>query len=110
MKKHPRIRLSIEPLESRLLPSSGLTFNVDNYGALGNGQADDTVAIRDAISAAEAAGGGTVYFPAGTYLVAPQASDPVTDEQPIFQITGSNLTFLGAGAGESVVDGLCLGD
>jgi Pectate lyase superfamily protein len=43
-------------------------FNVKAYGALGN-NTDATAAITAAISAAQAAGGGTVYFPAGVYLV-----------------------------------------
>ena len=37
------------------------------YGALGNGSANDTAAIQAAIDAASAAGGGIVWFPAGTY-------------------------------------------
>lgn len=42
-------------------------FNVRTYGATGNGKTLDTPAINRAIEAAEAAGGGTVYLPAGTY-------------------------------------------
>lgn len=37
--------------------------NVKDFGAVGNGVADDTAAIQAAINA-----GGTVYFPIGTYL------------------------------------------
>jgi len=48
-------------------------FNVLNTnfsgGADPNGVADSTTAIQAAISAAQAAGGGIVYFPAGTYKV-----------------------------------------
>lgn len=44
-------------------------FNVVDYGATGDGSTDDTTAIQDAIDAAEAAGGGVVYFPRGTYVV-----------------------------------------
>lgn len=39
------------------------------YGAVGNGVVDDTAAINSAISAANAAGGGIVILPDGTYLV-----------------------------------------
>lgn len=38
-------------------------FNVQYYGALGNGSHDDSPAIQAATDAAIAAGGGTVYFP-----------------------------------------------
>jgi polygalacturonase len=43
-------------------------FDVKTYGALGDGKALDTPAVNKAIEAAAAAGGGTVSFPAGTYL------------------------------------------
>ena len=43
-------------------------FDVKKYGATGDGQTYDTAAINKAIEAAAAAGGGTVHFPAGTYL------------------------------------------
>lgn len=43
-------------------------FNVKDYGAMGNGIDLDTKAIDNAIAACVKAGGGTVYFPAGTFL------------------------------------------
>jgi polygalacturonase len=43
-------------------------FNVRTYGATGDGKTVDTPAINAAIEAAAAAGGGTVLFPAGTYI------------------------------------------
>ena len=43
-------------------------YNIRTYGATGNGNTVDTKAINDAIDAAVKGGGGTVYFPAGTYL------------------------------------------
>ena len=46
---------------------SGQSFNVKDYGAAGDGVADDTASIQAAIDAADAAGGGTVYFPSGDY-------------------------------------------
>ena len=47
-------------------PSSA-DFNVRSFGAAGDGQRLDTNAVNKAIEAA-AASGGTVYFPAGSYL------------------------------------------
>ncbi len=44
------------------------TFNVKSFGAKGDGKAIDSPAIDKAIAAASAAPGGTVVFPAGTYL------------------------------------------
>lgn len=43
-------------------------FNVRAMGATGDGKTVDTPAINKTIEAAAGAGGGTVYFPAGTYL------------------------------------------
>src|SRR5215204_4129632 len=42
-------------------------FNVRDFGAQGNGKALDSPAINQAIEAASNTGGGTVFFPAGTY-------------------------------------------
>ncbi|WP_308812183.1 glycosyl hydrolase family 28-related protein [Pseudomonas japonica] len=44
-------------------------FNVRDYGAKGDGIADDTQAIQQAIDAAAKAGGGQVYVPQGTYML-----------------------------------------
>ena len=46
-----------------------LYFNVKNYGAIGDGLTDDSAAIQAAINACIAAGGGIVFFPAGSYLI-----------------------------------------
>jgi len=44
-------------------------FNVRNYGAVGNGVADDTAAFTAAIAAKDAAGGGRIVAPAGVYKI-----------------------------------------
>ena len=44
-------------------------FNVKNYGAVGDGMANDTAAIVNALADAEANGGGIVYLPKGVYSV-----------------------------------------
>ncbi|MBT9333068.1 rhamnogalacturonidase [Paracidobacterium acidisoli] len=42
-------------------------FDVRTYGATGDGKTIDTPSVNKAIEAAAAAGGGTIFFPAGTY-------------------------------------------
>lgn len=42
------------------------TLNVKDYGATGDGTTDDTIAVGEAI---DAANGSTVFFPSGTYIL-----------------------------------------
>jgi autotransporter-associated beta strand protein len=57
------------------VPIPYATFSVMNYGAAGDGVADDTAAIQAAINAAHATGtgnpvvAGEVWFPSGTYRI-----------------------------------------
>ena len=129
-----RFRRTFETLESRCLLSSTLPFNdsslappglaatcalpnlpvfdVKDYGATGNGVTDDTVAIRNALTAAEAAGGGIIYLPAGTYDVCPQPGDPYVSSnpiRPIFSISSSDIVFMGEGENETHLEGYCPG-
>src|SRR5580698_11425377 len=46
-------------------------FNVTGFGAVGDGVTDNTIAIQNTINACNAAGGGTVEIPAGTFLSGP---------------------------------------
>ncbi|HMF64839.1 MAG TPA: glycoside hydrolase family 28 protein [Edaphobacter sp.] len=50
------------------LAATPYIFDVRTYGAIGDGKTVDSPAINKAIEAAAAAGGGTVLFPAGTWL------------------------------------------
>jgi polygalacturonase len=47
------------------------TYDVRSFGATGDGKTLDTVSIQKALSECGNAGGGTVRFPAGTYLSQP---------------------------------------
>jgi hypothetical protein len=50
------------------LPSfPNVNFDVTSYGAKGDGTTDNTTAIKNAIAAASAAGGGHVIVPSGTF-------------------------------------------
>jgi polygalacturonase len=49
-------------------PAEATLINIRAFGATGDAKTLDSPAINTAIEAAAARGGGTVYFPAGTYL------------------------------------------
>lgn len=60
----PRTHSALKPAAQRFATA----YDVRTFGAKGDGKTLDTPAINKAIEAAAAAGGGTIYFPAGTYL------------------------------------------
>jgi hypothetical protein len=69
-------------------------LNVKAYGAVGNGTTDDTLDIRAAINAAEAVGGGTVYFPDSTgngYAIAVHAASGIQADACLQVPTGVSL-------------------
>lgn len=69
-------------------------FPVGWFGAKGDGVADDTSAIQEAINAASAYGGGLVVFPPGTYNI----SSTIT-------VTTSFITLVGDFGGSGFHDG-----
>jgi hypothetical protein len=50
--------------------------SVKDFGAVGDGVTNDLTSIRAALAAVGAAGGGTVYFPRGTYMVSDYLTVP----------------------------------
>jgi polygalacturonase len=67
MTPHAILRLAVATLLATTLQAAPPVYNVLDYGAKNDGSASTTQAIRQAIEAAAKAGGGTVFFPAGTY-------------------------------------------
>jgi hypothetical protein len=70
------------------------TISVGDFGAVGDGVADDTAAIQLAVTAA--GGGGAVFFPQGTYKVSVQTPIIVPDNVRIYGIgDGSVIKMTG---------------
>ena len=80
-------------------------LNVRNYGAKGDGVADDSVAIRNCIKSAATNGYAVVYLPAGTYLLNTTngTTNPDSDTvNCIFSFT-NNTTVYGDGIDRTVL-------
>jgi polygalacturonase len=93
--------------------------DIRTFGAAGDGKTLDTAAINAAIAAASDAGGGTVVFPAGTYLsysvrlrshitlhleagaVLLAAGDPPPSHEDILAMLTPEGTLPGGGTGDS---------
>jgi hypothetical protein len=69
-------------------------FNVLDYGADKTGAANSRTAINAAITACNAAGGGTVYFPPGRYLV---------EGGSVQNLTGQYVAIKGESANSSII-------
>lgn len=66
------------------------TLNVRNYGAAGNGSNDDTSAFQAAIDALPSAGG-TVYVPAGDYVLDPTVNVRLRSKMHLQLADGARL-------------------
>lgn len=53
------------------LPLDAATFNIHDFGAVGDGKTLNTAAIQKAVDKAASSGGGTVVVPAGKFLTGP---------------------------------------
>jgi hypothetical protein len=98
-----KLRGDVKLNEDRRLPSYTGVFNVKDYGAKGDGVTDDTKAIQAAIDAAEGAGGGTVFFPEGKYLITHSNTlkniNGAGTVKAAIQIDADNVNLVGVGSG-----------
>lgn len=83
-------------------------FNVKDaaYGALGNGSANDTVALQTATDAAKATtNGGIVYFPPGVYILTdnPIRYNPDGSDEVASGIVESQVQFIGHGRQSKII-------
>ena len=67
-------------------------FNVMDFGAKRDGKRNDAPAIQAAINAAGSAGGGTVYLPAGRYLIKNQIT--ISKSKIVLKGAGKRATIL----------------
>src|SRR5574338_225586 len=71
------------------------TFNVRDYGALGDGSTNDTAAINACIAAAPV--GSRIFFPVGTYIVSPDAT------KHMLRIDKKNLEIFGENYNATII-------
>lgn len=88
------------------LPKHQPLRSAREYGAAGDGAADDTSALQDALNAA----GGTLWIPAGTYLTGPltisSALDVALDPGATLRLaSGSNVHLLTVNAAGTTIRG-----
>jgi hypothetical protein len=76
-------------------------YDVRAYGAKGNGVADDTAAIGRTMDAVKLAGGGSVFFPKGTYRYVNPTIGYYTNKLT-FTNEASNITVFGTGDGSVI--------
>ena len=83
-------------------------FNVEDFGAVGDGDTDDTAALHAAIDAAAAAGGGEVYLPPGTYALMAEAGESALLLKANVSLSGESAasSVLRLAAGSGAVDGI----
>jgi len=71
--------------------TASTVLDVRDYGAVGDGVADDAFAIQTALDTANSVGGGTVFVPEGTFIIGTQLS--------IY----SNTSLIGVNPGASII-------
>jgi hypothetical protein len=74
------------------------TINVQDYGAVANGVADDTVAINRAIDALPEHGGAILYFPCGIYQISSSLTPIRTSETTVTGPSTNCVTLKAIGA------------
>jgi len=83
--------MTVTQVSAQTAKTPAKTCDARKYGAKGDGNAKDTVAIQKAIDACSAAGGGTVKLDHGTFL-----SGPIVLKSNITLEIGKEATLLGS--------------
>jgi len=110
-------KTGMKPITAALLALIGATFlaaaaasqnlyPVRDFGAKGDGQADDTVAFQKTLDAAKEAGGGVVYAPRGNYFFAGHLTvPPAVTLRGVWESVPSNVGLRNRGAAKPTDDG-----
>lgn len=89
-------------------------FSVKDFGALGDGITSDTSAINTAITALSGLGGGTLYFPRGTYLMSGNinlaANVSLLGESRYLSVIKAQATYSTSGGDHRLVKGTNITD
>lgn len=93
--------ISLTELRKKLNSSNGVV-SVKDFGAVGDGVANDTTAIQNAVAYLASTGGGTLFFPGGTYALAATISIKNVASGGAFPAE-STIRLVGAGATKSVI-------
>src|ERR1019366_8699261 len=81
-------------------------YSVRDYGAKGDGKADDTAAFQKALDTAAHGGGGVVYAPRGNYFFAGHLNVPnAVALKGVWESVPSHLGLRNAGSAKPTDDG-----
>lgn len=101
-----RYGVAIPTLRESTADFKGARIDVKMAGAMGDNLTNDTAAIQNGLDTLAAVGGGTLFFPGGTYLIQPTAAQLAVTagggKSGILQIS-ANTHIHGDGMGISIV-------
>ena len=93
-----------------VLEMSNNSVNVMQYGAYGDGETDDTIRLQKVFDMIYKNGGGSVYFPSGTYITRIQENTGYSSSKACLTILGGNISLIGTGSSEIKQVGYNYGD
>ncbi len=93
-----------------ILEMNNNSLNVMQYGTYGDGKTDDTIRLQKVFDMIYENGGGTVYFPSGTYITRIQENTGYSSTKACLTILGGNINLIGSGSSEIKQVGYNYGD
>lgn len=81
----------------------GSIYNVKQFGAVGNGVANDTSAIQSCFDFIDTQGGGAVWFPPGTYMISASEGVRVGGRSLVQGVKGKSILKRIAATGSKII-------